>query len=156
MPVYYIDGGSLGNEQKTKARSARIAIAYSESSDFIDPSKIRVYSELIGDKTNNEAEYEALLGALSLIAKSTNDRQDELSGPGKISLIRSDSKLIVNQTNGEWRVNEPKLISLNQRAKHLIKELGNVRLEWIPRNQNYAGLWIEGRVHPFSVEKIAL
>ena len=147
LPIYYFDGGSQGNEQKDRPRSARIAIAYSESSDRIDPSKIEVYWGAVGDKTNNEAEYLALLKTLELIAEKKSYGTREL-------LIRSDSKLIVNQVKGEFQVKEPRLKELNSRAKYAIQKLGSVRLEWVPRRENYAGLWIEGMFKPLTIHRL--
>src|SRR5256885_14479836 len=99
MPVYYIDGQSQGNEQNSLPRKAKIAIAYAES-DTVDHGKFRIYWQPIGDRTNNEAEYYALLKALDLIAEKGTGKV-----PGNIGemLVRSDSKLVVNQVNGEWR-----------------------------------------------------
>ena len=155
MPVFYVDGQSQGNEQKNRPRNARIAIAYTESSDKIDPGKFRIYWQPIGDKTNNEAEYHALLKALALIAEKWAER---MSGKvrGSISevLIRSDSKLVVHQVSGDWRVEDPKLIELSRKARDSIRKLGSVRLEWVPREENYAGLWLEGKLKPFGVERI--
>lgn len=152
MPIYYIDGGSQGNEQRNRPRSAKIAIAYSENSDRIDPGKIEIFWGTIGDKTNNEAEYLALLKALDLISKKLADKT--LPEHGGDVLIRSDSKLIVNQVKGDFQVKEPRLKELNQRAKKIIEKLANVRLEWVPRRENYAGLWIEGMLRPLSVHRL--
>ena len=150
MPVYYIDGQSQGNEQNSLPRKAKIAIAYAES-DTVDHGKFRIYWQPIGDRTNNEAEYYALLKALELIAEKATGK-----GPGKIgeALVRSDSKLVVNQVNGEWRVEDEKLIELSEKARDLIKDLSSIRLEWVPRDENYAGLWLEGKLKPFSVEQL--
>src|SRR6266571_3689596 len=125
MPVYYVDGQSQGNEQNSLPRKAKIAIA--------------------------EAEYYALLKALELIAEKATGKV-----PGNIgeALVRSDSKLVVNQVNGEWRVEDEKLIELSEKARDLIKDLGSIRLEWVPRDENYAGLWLEGKLKPFSVEQL--
>jgi ribonuclease HI len=71
------------------------------------------------------------------------------------ALVRSDSKLVVNQVNGEWRVEDEKLIELSEKARDLIKDLGSIRLEWVPREENLAGLWLEGKLKPFSVERIS-
>jgi ribonuclease HI len=151
MPVYYIDGQSQGNEQNSLPRKAKIAIAYAES-DTVDHGKFRIYWQPIGDRTNNEAEYYALLRALELIAERTTGKV-----PGNIgeALVRSDSKLVVNQVNGEWRVEDEKLIELSEKARDLIKKIGRVRLEWVPREENLAGLWLEGKLKPFSVERIS-
>ncbi len=137
MPIFYIDGQSQGNEQNSLPRNAKIAIAYAESSDAIDPGKFRIYWQPIGDRTNNEAEYYALLKALALIAERWGEKTTGKvpSGAGGI-LIRSDSKLVVNQVSGEWRVEDSKLIELSSQAKDLIGKIGSVRLEWVPREEN--------------------
>ncbi len=151
MPVYYIDGQSQGNEQNSLPRKAKIAIAYGES-DTVDHGKFRIYWQPIGDRTNNEAEYYALLKALELIAERATGKV-----PGNIgeALVRSDSKLVVNQVSGEWRVEDEKLLELSEKARDLIKRIGRVRLEWVRREENLAGLWLEGKLKPFSVERIS-
>ena len=150
LPVFYIDGQSQGNEQNSLPRKAKIAIAQAES-ETVDPGKFRIYWQAIGDRTNNEAEYYALLKALQLITEKA-DRKD----PGKTEqdLVRSDSKLVVNQVNGLWRVEDEKLIELSGQAREAIEKLGTVRLEWVPREENFAGLWLEGKLRPVSVERL--
>src|SRR5207245_10181778 len=115
------------NEQNSLTRKAKIAIAYAES-DTVDHGKFRIYWQPIGDRTNNEAEYYALLKALELIAEKATGK-----GPGKIgeALVRSDSKLVVNQVNGEWRGEDEKLLDLNRNARDLLKKVGPARLEWV-------------------------
>jgi len=92
-----------------------------------------------------------LLKALELIAEKATGKV-----PGNIgeALVRSDSKLVVNQVNGEWRVEDEKLIELSSNARDLIKKVGPIRLEWVPREENLAGLWLEGKLNPFSVERL--
>ncbi len=155
LPTFYIDGQSQGNEQNSLPRNAKIAIAYTESSGQIDPNKFRIYWQPIGDRTNNEAEYYALLKALALAEERWADKTtgQVLDGVGEI-LICSDSQLVVHQVNGEWRVEDSKLIELSENAKDSIKTLGNIRLEWVPREENYAGLWLEGKLKPLSIEKL--
>lgn len=155
MPIFYIDGQSQGNEQNSLPRNAKIAIAYSESSGQIDPGKFSIYWQPIGDRTNNEAEYYALLKALTLAEERWTDKTTGkvLSGVGEI-LIRSDSQLVVNQVNGAWRVEDSKHVELSEQARDSIKELGNIRLEWVPREENYAGLWLEGKLKVSSVERM--
>jgi ribonuclease HI len=153
LPVFYVDGQSQGNEQNTLPRRARIAIAYAESPT--DTGKVRIYWEQIGDRTNNEAEYRALLRALALIADMWTDKTTgKVPGGGAEVLIRSDSQLVVNQVRGEWQVKDPELVELWTEAQEWIRKLGSVRLEWVPREENYAGLWLEGKIKPLSVEKI--
>jgi len=150
MAVFYVDGQSQGNEQNSLPRKAKIAIAYAES-DLLDPGKFRIYWQPIGDRTNNEAEYYALLKALELIAdKATGKVTGSIGG----ALVRSDSKLVVNQVNGEWRVEDERPMDLSSQAREMIEKLGSIRLEWVPREENYAGLWLEGKLKPVSVERL--
>jgi ribonuclease HI len=156
LPIFYIDGESRGNEQNSLPRNAKIAIAYTESSDKIDPAKFRIYWQPIGDRTNNEAEYYALLKALALVGERWADKTTgRIQGNIGEILIRSDSQLVVNQVNGEWRVEDSKLIELSEEAKDSIRKIGSVRLEWVPREENYAGLWLEGKLKPSSVERLS-
>jgi ribonuclease HI len=151
MPVYYIDGQSQGNEQNSLPRKAKIAIAYVESLDTVDFGRFKIYWQAIGDRTNNEAEYYALLKALELIGEKATGKV-----PGNISeaLVRSDSQLVVNQVKGLWRVEDERLMELSSQARDLVTKIGLVRLEWVPREENYAGLWLEGKLKPFSVEQL--
>ncbi len=155
MQIFYIDGQSQGNEQNSLPRNAKIAIAYTESSGQIDPGKLRIHWQPIGDRTNNEAEYYALLKALALAEERWTDKTTGkvLDGIGEI-LIRSDSQLVVNQVNGAWRVEDSKLLELSEKARESVKNLRNVRLEWVPREENYAGLWLEGKLKPLSIERL--
>ncbi len=141
MPVFYVDGQSIGNEQKGQPRNARIAVAYREGTD----SNFKLHWQDIGDKTNNEAEYRALLKALAIIdSKWPNPNREKPSqtrGPIK---IYSDSKLMVNQVNGAYEVKDAKLLDLWREASELKRRIGTVSVEWIPREENYAGQWLEG------------
>jgi len=75
--------------------------------------------------TNNEAEYNALILTLEKLEKE---------GLSNV-LVRGDSKLVVEQASGRWRVNKPGLISLAARAKNLLAKTG-ASLEWVPRTKN--------------------
>jgi ribonuclease HI len=146
LPTFYIDGGSVGNEQKDLPRRARIAIVHKASlSEREHPSQSRVFSEEIGDKTNNEAEYQALLRLLTLITKEwTGNDGKMLPGVGTVRIL-ADSDLLVNQVNGVWKVKEERLRRLWEQAKKTINAAGSISLEWVPREDNYAGLWLEGK-----------
>src|SRR5437667_2339323 len=134
MPVYYIDGQSQGNEQNSLPRKAKIAIAYAES-DTVDHGKLRIYWQPIGDRTNNEAEYYALLKTLELIAEKATGKD-----PGNIgeALVRSDSKLVVNQVNGEWRVEDERLMELSSQEGGMVEKLGFIRFGRGPRGEDHA------------------
>ena len=82
-------------------------------------------SEYLGSKTNNEAEYMALIYLLRE-AKARGLRDIEIHG---------DSKLVVCQVRREWKINLPHLRELASEAWDLMEGM-NVKLAWIPRSEN--------------------
>jgi ribonuclease HI len=150
LPVFYVDGQSVGNEQKTQPRHAKIVVAYKEKPN----SAFQIRWEEIGDRTNNEAEYIALLKALSIIESKWGVTR-EASGKGAEPIkIHSDSMLIVNQVKGSYEVTDVKLRQLCENVKGLMKKMSAVKLEWIPREENYAGQWLEDRWKGGKVEVV--
>src|SRR5256712_14058984 len=129
MPIFYVDGESRGNEQNSLPRNARIAIAYSESSVQADTGKLRIYWQPIGDRTNNEAEYYALVKALAMIAEKWADKTTGRiqSGFGHI-LISSDSQLVVYQASGEWRGVVSKVLIFARKRGGSLTKLGSARI----------------------------
>ena len=79
-------------------------------------------------KTNNECEYGALLEALELAQEKDT--------------IYSDSQMMVNHLNGQYRVRAQHLKPLFLRAKELIREK-KVTLLWLRREENLAGKHLE-------------
>ena len=51
-------------------------------------------------------------------------------------LLRSDSKLLIEQLAGRWKVKNPTLIRLHGEIRALIKRLDRIRLEHVPRERN--------------------
>ncbi len=142
MEVFYIDGQSVGNEQRDVLREARIAVVYEPSSDL---QGRRVREKRVGNKTNNEAEYLALLEALSIISERWATSSGTIPAEAGSVEIRSDSELVVNQIKGSYKVKEPHLKPLWEKARRMMADLKTVRLKWVPRERNYAGLWLEGK-----------
>lgn len=101
----YTDGASRNNPGH-----AGIGIVIYDENDFI----IRTYKEYIGQATNNQAEYQALIKSIELIKKLDFDKVE----------FYSDSELLVNQVNYDYRVKEPKLALLNNKFHVLMKKLG--------------------------------
>ena len=142
MTVFYIDGQSLGNQQRGQPRQAKIAVAFKEKPN----SGFQLHWEEIGDRTNNEAEYYALLKALNMIQAKLATGEEAVSKKGMDPVkIHSDSLLIVNQVKGAYEVTDVRLRQLCDSVKSLMKKMGFVKLEWIPREENYAGQWLEER-----------
>ena len=112
----YIDGGTRGS---------RICL--------VDTS---VHKTIIktrgGDLTNNELEYLAVLYALDYI--NNRHKKDNVT-------IYSDSKLIVNQINGEWRITTTNLQPLYEKC---IKRMTDkIKIKWVRRDSNLAGIILE-------------
>ena len=78
--------------------------------------------------TNNFAEYMAVLRALQYY--------QELGRPGPLK-IRSDSKMLINQLGGTWKVKEGPYRKVWERVIDLLHEIDfDVNWEWVPREQN--------------------
>jgi ribonuclease HI len=90
--------------------------------------KTAEFSMGIGEGTNNEAEYRALLALLELL--TTMDIADVR--------IYGDSKLVVNQVNKRWKINRKHLQDLAEQAWNAMKGRPGWKLHWIPREQNPA------------------
>ena len=119
----YTDGGSKGNPGQ-----ASIGVAY-----FVDGVKVETYREDIGHATNNEAEYTALVRALERLLKSS-----KLQALGYKSIaVFSDSRLMVNQVNGIFKVREVRLRDFIFKIRSLETEIGlPISYKDIPREQN--------------------
>ena len=83
-------------------------------------------SEYLGTQTNNVAEYTGVVRALDLA--------HEL-GAAEVHLLL-DSKLIVEQLTGRWRVKDAKLIPLWTAARRRLAELSRWSAAHVPRAQN--------------------
>ena len=78
--------------------------------------------------TNNQAEYLAIISAL----KKFENSGDEI-------IIFSDSKNTVNQLNHEFAINNEQLRIFAREAWQLMAKFSNLKIEWVPREENLAG-----------------
>jgi ribonuclease HI len=94
----YSDGASRGNPGDS-------AIAYI----ILDETGkvLKKHAAYVGKKTNNQAEYEALISALTAAAQTTN----------QTVTCKLDSELIVKQLNGQYHVKNPELKTLWQKTQ---------------------------------------
>jgi ribonuclease HI len=83
-------------------------------------------AEGIGIATNNVAEYRAAIAGLQ--------RARDLGA--KDVLLRSDSKLLIEQLSGRFRVKNPTLIRLHGEVRSLVAGFRSVRFEHVPREFN--------------------
>jgi ribonuclease H / adenosylcobalamin/alpha-ribazole phosphatase len=91
-----------------------------------DGEVVAEIAEGIGVATNNVAEYTAAIRGL--------ERAREL-GATHVHLS-SDSRLLIEQLAGRWRVKNPALQRLHHEARSLIKEFEEVRFEHVRRERN--------------------
>ena len=91
------------------------------------------------DMTNNVAEYVALGKALRFVLDCLNHPTAPLIQIGRDTevVIRGDSKLVIEQLNGNWARRSDRLQPLLARCKELLGQItNNWRAEWVPREQN--------------------
>lgn len=93
---------------------------------YRDGEELYSFSDYIADKTNNEAEYMALIRGLEL---SIELNQVNLA-------IYADSQLVVNQVNGDYKVKDDRMKALHKKAHTLLSKLDSWTFEHIPRDKN--------------------
>lgn len=82
--------------------------------------------EHIGETTNNRAEYDALVRALSVAADYGFD----------VVELRGDSELVVKQVTGEWETNHPALRERRVRVRELLERFDSWSVTHVPREIN--------------------
>jgi len=117
MITAYCDGGSRGNPGPA---------GYGVSIEGENGSRIGELSEFLGVKTNNFAEYSALLGALEFALNQ---------GHKRLRVI-ADSELMVKQIKGQYQVKSPELRPLYDEAKRRISKLDKFEIQHVLRNKN--------------------
>lgn len=85
-------------------------------------------AEFIGHASNNVAEYRGLLAGL-LAARA-------LDANGSVE-VRMDSKLVVEQMSGRWKIKHPAMRELALQARDAASGM-NVTYTWVPRHLNSA------------------
>ncbi|WP_127474959.1 reverse transcriptase-like protein [Microbacterium sulfonylureivorans] len=116
--VVEADGGSRGNP----GVAAGGAVVIDPESDTV-LSEVGVY---MGIATNNVAEYAGMIAGLEVAFERH---------PDAAVLVRMDSKLVVEQMSGRWKVSHPDMQALARRARTLIGGR-DVAFEWVPRLSN--------------------
>lgn len=121
--IIYTDGGSRGNPGP-----AGIGFVICNEKGEV----LKKHGEAIGDATNNEAEYQALIFALKKIKA--------LFGKEKMKTaeieIRMDSELIVSQLSHKFKIEDAKLQSLFLQVWNLLIDFGQYNFVSIGREQN--------------------
>ncbi|MFJ6526078.1 bifunctional RNase H/acid phosphatase [Streptomyces longwoodensis] len=114
------DGGSRGNPGPAGFGAVVIDAATGET--------LVERAEYLGVVTNNVAEYRGLLAGL----RAAHDLD-----PAATVHVRMDSKLVVEQMSGRWKIKHPDMKPLAAEAARVFPP-GRVTYEWIPREQNKA------------------
>ncbi len=117
--ITYTDGGARGNP----GPAALGVVIQNEQGEVLVS-----YGEYLGVQTNNVAEYQAIISALHK-AKELGATEVE---------CRADSKLVIEQLKGKWKVKEPHLQTLFMQAWKAMQVFTKVRLVHVPRAQNAA------------------
>ncbi len=105
----YIDGGSRGNPGPSAA-----AFVLTDEDDNV----LIEQGYFLGERTNNEAEYMALIELLRWLGK----HKDFHKTKGDSVHVRCDSLLLVNQVTGTWKVKEPRMKELHAQVTELKKK----------------------------------
>ncbi len=137
------DGGSRGNPGPAAYGSV---LKDAETGEVIAED-----ASTIGVATNNVAEYSGLIGGLRLA---------EMFAPHAEIEVRMDSKLVVEQMSGRWKVKHPSMVPLALEANQLAPF--GTTYTWMPREQNKHadrlanealdgkrnGVWVPGQDEP--------
>ncbi|WP_344046865.1 bifunctional RNase H/acid phosphatase [Streptomyces thermoalcalitolerans] len=116
--VVEADGGSRGNPGPAGYGAVVLDAATGEP--------LSETAEYLGVATNNVAEYRGLLAGL---------RAAHALDPSARVRVRMDSKLVIEQMSGRWKIKHPDLKPLAAQAAGVFPP-GRVTYEWVPRERN--------------------
>lgn len=117
--VIFADGGSRGNPG---IAGSGTAVYNADCSQLL-----REIAYVVGQKsTNNVAEYHGLLRGLEAAVELGADEVE----------FYMDSKLVVEQMNGRWKIKHPDMQKLAIKARRLLDQIPSFSLEWVPRAKN--------------------
>jgi ribonuclease HI len=124
--VVYFDGLC---EPKNPGGIATYGVVVKKEGKIIFEGSGLAYAKPWTDEaSNNVAEYSALIHALEWLRK--NEMQ---ASP---IIVRGDSRLIINQMRGVFKVKARRIFALHERASKLLSEFKNLHLEWVDRSRN--------------------
>ncbi|NCS32467.1 ribonuclease HI family protein [bacterium] len=115
----FTDGGARGNPGPA---AAGIVINTPGSEDI-------TFGQYLGEITNNQAEYQALLLGLDKVIQ-------EFDAPAVNLSVYMDSELVIKQVTGEYRIKHPNLIPLHANVLDMIKNFAMIQFVHIPRENN--------------------
>jgi ribonuclease HI len=121
--IIYTDGGSRGNPGP-----AAIGVIFCNEKNQV----IKKYSDYLGETTNNEAEYQAVVFALEKFKALFGKK---LAKSTEIEL-RSDSELLIKQLKGEYKILDEKIQPLFLKIWNLRLDFKKIKFKLISRQKN--------------------
>ena len=115
--IIYTDGAARGNPGP-----AAIGVVLKDTAG----NAIATISQRLAPTTNNQAEYLAIIGGL----------EKAVSLGCRHASVKSDSELIVNQINGQFKIKNTAIRPLYQQVVQLTGKLESFAISYIPREQN--------------------
>ncbi|HWK20850.1 MAG TPA: reverse transcriptase-like protein [Microbacteriaceae bacterium] len=112
------DGGARGNPGPSGSGAVVI--------DAVTGDVLAEIGLFGGVATNNVAEYKAMIAGV---------RRALAIDPDAVLTVRMDSKLVVEQMSGRWKIKHPDMAELAAEARAALNGTP-VRFEWIPRERN--------------------
>lgn len=112
------DGGSRGNPGVAGSGT----VLY----DATHTTVLRRIADYVGTATNNVAEYHGLLNGL----RAARDM-----GATEVEVFM-DSKLVVEQMSGRWKIKHPDMKTLALEAQNIARQFDSVVYTWVPRSSN--------------------
>lgn len=113
----FCDGASRGQGQKKFGEAACATVVYKNR------KKVAQFARGLGPRTNNEAEYEAVIAGLLICSMA------DLHDP----IIYTDSAVVANQVNGRWKCKNESLIPLLMTIEEIRSEF-NFRVVQVNRS----------------------
>lgn len=113
----FCDGASRGQGQKKFGEASCATVVYKNR------KKVAQFARGLGPRTNNEAEYEAVITGLLICSMA------DLVDP----IIYTDSAVVANQANGKWHCRNSSLMPLLMTLEEIREEF-NFRIVQVPRS----------------------
>ncbi len=126
----YSDGGARGNPGPA---GIGVIIQNAKCKSQSDNANCRIFdiSKYIGEKTNNQAEYLAVIAALEWVSENIKEQDINIE-------CFLDSQLVVEQLNQRYKLKNEGLKPLFWQIRELVMKVGGkVTFQYIPREQNH-------------------
>lgn len=125
------DGGSIGNPGKAYGSFRLRQLGEGDQPSGRAGAPVRLE---FGHGTNNQAEYRALIAGIEAVRQQAEQAGEALES---VQLeVRGDSKLVLNQMAGEWKIKNSDLLKLHDQALDLLAGFGEVKLIYQPRSKS--------------------